>query len=254
MIRKSTRQWIYGGLALALIVITTSVFTACSAASSPTPSTTPPASTPVSSAPSAQTPANSRPFGNQGQGLSGKIAKIDNDTLTVTTAQGDAKVIINPGTSIQKDVTGTISDLQAGELLTVTGSRSSDGNITADIIMIRPQSQGALFTPAPGATFTRPNRTNSPEASPNYIERGTAGTVTQINGNTLTLNTRQGDQTVNIDSSTVIQKTVTSSLADLQAGEAVTVLGPRDVDGNINAIEVLARSPGLNSTVIPGGA
>jgi hypothetical protein len=52
---------------------------------------------------------------------------------------------------------------------------------------------------------------------------GASGAIAGLDGNTLTLTTQQGQLTVNIGTSTSIQKTVTGNTADLQIGQSVTV-------------------------------
>ena len=75
-----------------------------------------------------------------GNGAFGTLAKIDGNTLTLTTGQGQqVTVTVGSNTTIQKTVSGTISDLQVGESLTVIGARDANGNINAVSIMIRPQ-------------------------------------------------------------------------------------------------------------------
>ena len=63
--------------------------------------------------------------------------------------------------------------------------------------------------------------------------RGTSGTVTAISGNTLTLNSIQG-QTVSVKytTATVIQKTVKGSLSDLKTGDTVVITTSQDSSGN----------------------
>ena len=63
---------------------------------------------------------------------------------------------------------------------------------------------------APAASTTQPNTTETvPAPSPNLTRRqGVAGTLSNINGNILSLTTQQGTVTVNVSSNTNIQKTV----------------------------------------------
>jgi hypothetical protein len=82
-----------------------------------------------------------------------------------------------------------------------------------------------------------------------------SGTIAGINGNTLTLNTTQGEVTVNISSNTSIQKTIAGTLEDLQAGQFLTVTGMADAEGNINASSITVRAPDQNFPFTsPGGA
>lgn len=68
---------------------------------------------------------------------------------------------------------------------------------------------------------------------------GATGQVKGINGNVMTLSTPQNVVTVNLSSSTQIEKTTTGAESDLQPGERVIVTGQRDTSGNVAASQVL---------------
>ena len=80
---------------------------------------------------------------SQRQGTMGTLSKIDGNVLTLTTSQGTATVTVGSDTTIQETVTGTISDLQEGQSVSVTGSRDANGNITATSIRIQPAGHNA---------------------------------------------------------------------------------------------------------------
>ncbi len=108
--------------------------------------TTTPAPKPTASA-TPPTPAQPR---THTQVTNGTVASVEGSTASIATAQGQVTVTVGSNTSIQKVVTGALSDLQQGESLTVIGSRDANSNIAATSITIRPQAQGAP-TPPPGA-------------------------------------------------------------------------------------------------------
>jgi hypothetical protein len=68
---------------------------------------------------------------------------------------------------------------------------------------------------------------------------GTTGQVKTINGNVLTISTAQNVTTVNISSSTQIEKAAPGATSDLTPGERVLVTGQRDSSGNIAASQIL---------------
>jgi Domain of unknown function (DUF5666) len=68
---------------------------------------------------------------------------------------------------------------------------------------------------------------------------GTTGQVKSINGNVLMLSTAQNVTTVDLSSSTRIEKFGPGATSDLQTGERVTVSGQRDSNGNITATQIL---------------
>jgi len=68
---------------------------------------------------------------------------------------------------------------------------------------------------------------------------GATGQIKSIEGNVMTLSTPQNVTTVNLSSSTQIEKATTAAIGDLQPGEQVLVTGQRDTNGNITASQVL---------------
>jgi ABC-type Fe3+-hydroxamate transport system substrate-binding protein len=75
--------------------------------------------------------------------------------------------------------------------------------------------------------------------------RGTIGTVSSLNGSTLTLKDAQGNSvTVNLQPTTTVTKTVAGSTGDLTQGVTVTVAGQRTADGTVTATSV---------TIVPAG-
>jgi len=221
--------------------------------------TTPAGKTPNTSGtpPSGNSTNPGFPGGGAGPGANGTLTKINGNTLTLTTAQELMTVNVSSDTTIQKTITGTTSDLQKGEFLNIIGTQDTNGDIIATSITIQPQSQGAPSTPPAGASAipsgTPPsgNGTNPgfPGGGPGGSAgggagSGTNGTLTKINGNTLTVTTMQKQVTVNISSDTVIQKTTTGTLSDLQEGESLTVIGTKDANGNISATSIIIQPQG----------
>jgi hypothetical protein len=71
----------------------------------------------------------------------------------------------------------------------------------------------------------------------------TVGTVEKVEGNVVTLKTREGTTVlVNVGSSTSIQKTVEGSLEDISLGENIAVSGDKNEDGSIEAKSITITS------------
>jgi hypothetical protein len=68
---------------------------------------------------------------------------------------------------------------------------------------------------------------------------GVTGQVKSIDGNVLTISTAQDVTTVNLSDTTVIEKSVAGTTADLQPGLRVLVTGQRDSKGNISASQIM---------------
>jgi hypothetical protein len=74
-----------------------------------------------------------------GRGGAGTITNLTANGFTLTTAGGTTtKVTFGSGVTIRKTVTGSSSDLQDSETVTVTGTRDASGNLTATAINIVP--------------------------------------------------------------------------------------------------------------------
>ena len=205
-----------------LVVVLVMVVASCKSATAPTPSPTPPTPMPEPAPPTPEPVLPTLPAStlSQIQGISGTLTKIDNNTLTLTTDQGPVTVNVGSDTTVGKITTGTLSDLHEGQSLTVTSTQDAKGNVIT-IIIIRPQDQGTLPTPPAGAT-----------------RRGVSGTITKIDGDTLTLTTDQGPVTVNVSSDTTVGKITTGALSDLREGQSLTAIGSKDANGNVTAISI----------------
>ena len=68
---------------------------------------------------------------------------MDGNTVQLSTANEVLKVTIGDQTQIQKMGDGSLSDISAGERITVQGTRKSDGTFTAQMIQIGAAPGGA---------------------------------------------------------------------------------------------------------------
>jgi hypothetical protein len=76
----------------------------------------------------------------------------------------------------------------------------------------------------------------------------TAGTVTDIIGNTLYVTTASGSLVaVKVGSTTTVDRNAKSSLAALEPGDTVTVQGSKGSDGTVDAASVSATQKGVSS-------
>ena len=141
----------------------------------------------------------------------GTVDAIDGMVLTVA----GRKVALTDATKIEKDdAAATFADLALGTPVEVEGTLNADGTVTASEISIEDENE------AERVAFV--------------------GTLTQIAGNTLTVN----GVTVNVGSATVIVRGDTAlTLADLKVGDLLLVRGTVQADKSVNAtrIRVLPR-------------
>jgi len=76
--------------------------------------------------------------GGFGGGVFGTVKSITGNTIQISTPQNVTTVNLSDATTFMKTITGTVSDVQVGETITVRGQRDSSGNVTADSIQILP--------------------------------------------------------------------------------------------------------------------
>jgi hypothetical protein len=95
---------------------------------------------------------------------------------------------------------------------------------------------------------------------PGGLGGGTTGIVKTIDGDVLTISTAQDVTTVNLTETTTVQETVTGTLADLQPGVRVRILGQTDDQGAISASQIVilddsqAGQPAFDGNGYPGPA
>ena len=91
----------------------------------------------------------------------GQVKQVDGNTVQLSTANEVLKVTIGDQTRIQKMGEGNLSDISAGERITVQGTRKSDGTFTAQMIQI-----GAAPGGAPPAGGNPPPAPATPAVAP----------------------------------------------------------------------------------------
>jgi len=81
----------------------------------------------------------------------------------------------------------------------------------------------------------------------------TAGTISSIDGDTITLKLADGSTVkVSTSGSTSVTKTSTAKVGDLAAGDTITVIGKADSSGNVTATRISEGDAGFGAFV--GGA
>lgn len=93
--------------------------------------------------------------GANGGAVVGQILSTDANSITVKMQDGSSKIVLLSGsTSINKQATGSVSDLKTGDRVAVFGTANSDGSVTAQSVQLNPalgpgMRQGAQTTPTP---------------------------------------------------------------------------------------------------------
>ena len=157
----------------------------------------------------------------QGCFLLGQVTAIKGTTLMVKTPDGERQVTTNDETRFR--IPGvenpTIADVKVGDYILARGEPDSTGTFAAQAILaVSGQRVGRFIV---------------------------QGTVSAIEGTTLTLDTRQGEKQMTTDEAIFWAPDVENpSLADVQVGDPVVVWGRPDEDGSLAARLVAIASAG----------
>jgi len=73
-----------------------------------------------------------------GGGVFGTVKSISGNTLQISTPQNVTTVSLSDATTVMKTITGTVSDIQVGDIITVRGMPDSSGTVAADSIQVLP--------------------------------------------------------------------------------------------------------------------
>ena len=81
----------------------------------------------------------------------------------------------------------------------------------------------------------------------------TVGRVTSIDGSTITVQTAQGNQKINLGTSTSVSKIATGATPDLTTGLTIFATGARKEDGSLDAASI-TQVPAELQSLLAGGA
>ena len=80
--------------------------------------------------------------GNSSSGngfTAGEIIAKDNKSITIRLRENGSRIVfLTSATPVTKSVNGSVSDLIAGEQVSITGTPNQDGSLSAESIQIRP--------------------------------------------------------------------------------------------------------------------
>lgn len=188
-----------------------------------------------------------------GGGVTGIISAVNGSTLTVTRTSGGSVTVTTTGsTSFLRSQASSVAAIAAGDHVTVMPERTSSSSanstaVTAD--RISDTGTGTLAGAGPGSTG--PGGTGSGGTGPGGMAGGgpmgghgpVSGTVRSISGSTLTVSEASGTVvTVSTNASTAVERLSSITLADLAAGQKVSVMGSgplASTSGTVTATRVV---------------
>jgi hypothetical protein len=202
--------------------------------------------------------------------VTGTVTKVLSGVFTIQQAdKTSADIATTAETSVTKTKAASLTDLKAGDLVTVEGEKSGDGSYAASAITTLagvggPVRQVINGPPpgGPGGSGANPGggvaATVPAGASPStsggtfYIGgsaggagssgKGAIGKVTKVEGGTLTLEAPDGGTvTVRTDAKTVFRAQVVANVNDIKTGDLVTVIWDKTGDALYTARVIEVR-------------
>lgn len=195
----------------------------------------------------------------------GSVQKVGEKEFTVASDASSTPVTvrINDKTAISKQVTGAISDLKQGEMISVRGEAGADGSIAATSVQLLSDAVAELGAPqglqgAPQMSGQPGGQQSQQGTQPRRSESGTGGagaafgTIDSVADNVVTIR-RPGQSApvkVTISDKTAITKTAAGEFKDVSEGSNVVVIGPRGADGVVVASSVQILPAGAATPII----
>ncbi len=184
-----------------------------------------------------------------GPGISGTVKSVSGATIQVTAQDGNAITVnTNAQTTYQKETSATLADVQVG-VRVIVASDTSGATVTARSIQISSGAEPGFGAPPQGAGQpggVPPQGAGQPGGAPSAQGTplagtppnpgsgqagrvggpGVGGTVKSVSGATIQVTAPDGSTiTVNTNTATTFFKQTSATLADVKAGERVTILG-----------------------------
>jgi hypothetical protein len=163
--------------------------------------------------------------------LRGTIEKVDGNTLTLKTRDGEAKLSLTGDARVVAVVKATMAEVKEGTFLGSAAMPQPDGTQKALEVHIFPEQMRGTgeghrpYAPVPNSTMTN----------------GTASgaTVAGVDGSTIILKFKDGEKKIVVPPNVPITRYEIGSAADLKPGAAFTVLAAtKKADGTYEAARI----------------
>ena len=163
--------------------------------------------------------------------MRGTIEKVDGNTLTLKTRDGEAKLALTGNATIVAVVKATLADVKEGTFLGSAAMPQPDGSQKALEIHIFPeQMRGTGEGHRPYAPVANSTMTNGTAAG---------ATVAGVDGSSILLKYKDGEKKIVVPPGVPIVRYEIGSKADLKAGAAFTVLAAtKKPDGSLAAARI----------------
>ncbi|HLY24485.1 MAG TPA: DUF5666 domain-containing protein [bacterium] len=158
--------------------------------------------------------------------VEGTIANATPTSATIATKMGSTTVVLTNQTRVIRRLPATLADVKVGTFLAITASKAADGTLTAvsmTILDAMPSARKGQWPMESGNIMTNMNVTSIVEGK---------------SGRTLKLSYQDQNTSIVVPAGTPIRRILLGKVADLKAGEHVTVRGDNDGYGVITASSV----------------
>lgn len=158
--------------------------------------------------------------------VEGTIANATPTSATIATKMGSTTVVLTNQTRVIRRLPATLADVKVGTFLAITASKAADGTLTAvsmNILDAMPSARKGQWPMESGNIMTNMNVTSIVESK---------------SGRTLRLSYQDQNTSIVVPAGTPIRRILPGKVADLKAGEHVTVRGDNDGYGVITASSI----------------
>jgi uncharacterized protein DUF5666 len=158
--------------------------------------------------------------------IEGTIASATATSATVATKMGSTTVTLTDKTRVIRRLPATLAEIKTGTFLAITASKAADGTLTAVSVTIldaMPSARKGQWPMESGNIMTNMNVTSIVEGK---------------SGRTLKLSYQDQNTSIVVPAGTPIRRILLGKVADLKAGEHVTVRGDNDGYGVITASSI----------------
>jgi len=177
----------------------------------------------------------------------GILAGVHGSDLSVTTKDGRTVTVKTSGsTTVTLSVAATLPDVKIGDRVTVRGTSSAGNAMAADAI-----SDAGAGRPGRGGT---PSKTGAGKAQGGQSAGSFTGTVSVVNGDTITARAKDGTiTTITAAPATKITMVKPSSLSALAVGQTVRAIGTTASNGSVTASAIQGLAGGSGSSASESG-
>ena len=206
-----------------------------------------------------------------GTRVNGSVSAVSGTTITLANQNSTTTIVTTTSTKFLKGtIATTISDVTKGLMVTVYGTKQSDGSISATYVLINaaPGGQNPVQQPPPQQPPVQGTRSQTPPAQPTRSQtpqptRGQSqnpsqqdqhgqgegsGVVQTVTSSSITvLRANSETFTAVISSTTKIDLVLTQTsgtMSDIQVGNNVNVQGQLNKDGSIAALRITVEPSG----------